>query len=85
MSLETSQNKLEEIDQESKEWNESEKFGFEFKAKIVIGVRECEGCFISMCRALDLFSYGDTKEEALKSLKETIDLYFKECFKYDTE
>ena len=32
--------------------------------------------YVSLCPQIDISSFGDTKEDALKNLKEAIDLYF---------
>ncbi len=40
--------------------------------------------FVSLCPKLNVSSFGDTEEEAIKSLKEALSLFFEECDRIGT-
>lgn len=56
----------------------------EFTVKVPIKITKKGDIFISYCPVLDLFSQGDTEEEAWKNIGEAIKLFVTTCFERGT-
>lgn len=56
------------------------KIELEFRVKVPIDYKDDEVGVISFCPLLDIYSQGDTEEEAKSNLQEAIMLFITSCF-----
>lgn len=56
----------------------------EFTLRMPFSVRESKNYWVSSCPVLDVFSQGETKEQALENLKEAVSLFLISCYERNT-
>jgi predicted RNase H-like HicB family nuclease len=55
-----------------------------FTISFSIDVKRVNRCYLASCSVLDVCAYGDSEEEAVDNLKETLQLFLAYCFEHGT-
>ena len=56
----------------------------QFRASMPFEIEQDGDAYVSSCPPLDVFSQGDTEEEAMQNLMEAIDLFLESCIRRQT-
>jgi predicted RNase H-like HicB family nuclease len=56
----------------------------EFIVKVPIAIKKKENIFVAACPVLDVFSQGETEEEAHRNIGEALRLFITTCFERGT-
>ena len=55
-----------------------------FRASLPISITKKQKHYVSCCPVLDIWSQGETKEEATENLRETLQLFLIDCYERGT-
>lgn len=67
-----------------KKIRKSKKHHFKVEADLRVSVKREDGCIIVYCPELELSSYGETIEDAMKNFTEVLEIFFEDIIKRGT-